>query len=364
MKKTLIALALTALPVAAMADVVLYGQVKAGVEISKFKNKNGSSNEKSSTATEIADFGSRIGFKGKENLADGLDAIWQVESRVSVDGNKNRGFGTRDSFIGLEGGFGKVRAGYISTPLNNMGTIDNWEYDNNALGLGIFTRTGSRVVSARYDTPSFGGFSASVQYTPRDNANPSDKYTKEVAGRDAYYAGLNFANSGVFAQYGFGFKKNNVERAANTYAKGKDGYAHRLEAGYDANNLFVGLGAQYTKNWDTAGSYAKAVYNDDNAVVTGGSADAGVKTLEAAATVGYRFGNVTPKLSYAHGWKAKASEGGEKLNGSQYKQVVLGADYDFSKRTTAFAQAGWLKTGSGDNKRDETAGLVGLRHKF
>ena len=37
MKKSLIALTLAALPVAAMADVTLYGQVKAGVEVSRTK---------------------------------------------------------------------------------------------------------------------------------------------------------------------------------------------------------------------------------------------------------------------------------------------------------------------------------------
>ena len=70
-------------------------------------------------------------------------------------------------------------------------------------------------------------------------------------------------------------------------------------------------------------------------------------------------------MSYAHGFKAK----GEHLSADQrksvkYHQVVLGADYDFSKRTTAFAQAGWLKAGSGDYKTDNVGGLVGLRHKF
>ena len=37
MKKSLIALTLAALPVAAMADVTLYGTVKAGVEVSRTK---------------------------------------------------------------------------------------------------------------------------------------------------------------------------------------------------------------------------------------------------------------------------------------------------------------------------------------
>ena len=81
MKKSLIALTLAALPVAAMADVTLYGQVKAGVEISKVKEGKTTSK----TATEIADYGSRIGFKGHEHLGSNLltvnlSSVWKVAS--------------------------------------------------------------------------------------------------------------------------------------------------------------------------------------------------------------------------------------------------------------------------------------------
>ena len=37
MKKTLIAITLATLPVAAMAEVVLYGEIKAGYEVSRTK---------------------------------------------------------------------------------------------------------------------------------------------------------------------------------------------------------------------------------------------------------------------------------------------------------------------------------------
>jgi len=114
MKKSLIALTLAALPVAAMADVTLYGQIKAGVEVSKVKLGEQTAaklgHEKSSkTATEIADFGSRIGFKGHEHLGNNLNAIWQVEQNTSIAGG-DKEWASRESFIGLEGGFGKVRA--------------------------------------------------------------------------------------------------------------------------------------------------------------------------------------------------------------------------------------------------------------
>ena len=375
MKKSLIALTLAALPVAAMADVTLYGQIKAGVEVSKVKLGEQTAaklgHEKSSkTATEIADFGSRIGFKGHEHLGSNLNAIWQVEQNTSIAGG-DKEWASRESFIGLEGGFGKIRAGKLnSTVKDSSDNVDQWESSNGALNMSVFTRVDKRAVSVRYDSPVFSGFSASVQYTPRDNANPSDKYAHKVPSRDTYYAGLNYENSGFFGQYAGGFRKNSVDV--------KDGHVQRLVAGYDANNLFVSVAGQYAKNWETLGDYAQAqsngVVTDDmrtagtNAsnVVFGTAAGLdgkGVETVEVAATAAYRAGNVTPRVSYAHGFKAKVD--GEKLKGTQYDQVIVGADYDFSKRTTALVSAGWLRGAeSGPHKVETISGLVGLRHKF
>ena len=370
MKKSLIALTLAALPVAAMADVTLYGQIKAGVEISQTKEKVAGQTTKSKTATEIADFGSRIGFKGHEHLGSNLNAIWQVEQNTSIAGG-DKEWASRESFIGLEGGFGKIRAGKLnSTVKDSSDNVDQWESSNGALNMSVFTRVDKRAVSVRYDSPVFSGFSASVQYTPRDNANPSDKYTHKVPSRDTYYAGLNYENSGFFGQYAGGFRKNSVDV--------KDGHVQRLVAGYDANNLFVSVAGQYAKNWETLGDYAQAqsngVVTDDmrtagtNAsnVVFGTAAGLdgkGVETVEVAATAAYRAGNVTPRVSYAHGFKAKVD--GQKLKGTQYDQVIVGADYDFSKRTTALVSAGWLRGAeSGPHKVETISGLVGLRHKF
>ena len=375
MKKSLIALTLAALPVAAMADVTLYGQIKAGVEVSKVKLGEQTAaklgHEKSSkTATEIADFGSRIGFKGHEHLGNNLNAIWQVEQNTSIAGG-DKEWASRESFIGLEGGFGKIRAGKLnSTVKDSSDNVDQWESSNGALNMSVFTRVDERAVSVRYDSPVFSGFSASVQYTPRDNANPSDKYAHKVPSRDTYYAGLNYENSGFFGQYAGGFRKNSVDV--------KDGHVQRLVAGYDANNLFVSVAGQYAKNWETLGDYAQA---QSNGVVTSAMRAAGTnasnvvfgtaagldsrpaETIEVAATAAYRAGNVTPRVSYAHGFKAKVD--GEKLKGTQYDQVIVGADYDFSKRTTALVSAGWLRGAeSGPHKVETISGLVGLRHKF
>ena len=372
MKKTLIALTLAALPVAASADVILYGQIKAGVEVSQTKTKVNGKETKSHTGSEIADFGSRIGFKGHEHLGNNLNAIWQVENNVSVAGDGD--WAGRESFIGLEGNFGKIRAGKLETQLKSMDSLDPWEYSNNALGLGMFQRTGERIVSVKYDSPVWAGFSGNVQFTPRDNGTDvrgegvTTGRTDDASDTSRYYAGLNYENAGFFARYGFGYKKSAYVTASN---ESKSGQAHKVEGGYDANNLFVGLGYQYTNGWDSLDSYRDALgYAADKATYPDGYNSAsdksnGVKAHEVATTVAYRFGNVVPRFSYAHGFKAKGNDLTDaQRNTTKYDQVVLGADYDFSKRTTALVSAGWLRAGGGDNKAETTAGMVGLRHKF
>ena len=382
MKKTLIALTLAALPVAASADVILYGQIKAGVEVSQTKTKVNGVETKSDTGSQIADFGSRIGFKGHEHLGNNLNAIWQVENNVNVAGGGD--WAGRESFIGLEGNFGKIRAGKLETQLKSMDSLDPWEYNNNALGLGVFQRTGERIVSVKYDSPVWAGFSGNVQFTPRDNGTEvrgvttglnddgtTTGRTNNASDTSRYYAGLNYENAGFFARYGFGYKKSAY---VTTGGESKTGQAHKVEGGYDANNLFVGLGYQYTNGWDSYDSYRGALgyaldTTDNPAYTDGYDAEAdssvGVKAHEVATTVAYRFGNVVPRFSYAHGFKAKGNGLTDaQRNTTKYDQVVLGADYDFSKRTTALVSAGWLRAGGGDNKAETTAGMVGLRHKF
>ena len=172
--------------------------------------------------------------------------------------------------------------------------------------------------------------------------------------RESYDLGLNYENSGFFGRYAGSYAKRadldagyldafngNTTLAAGTY---KDHQAHRLTAGYDANNLMVAVVGQYEGfKADVAGAKKN-------------------ERTEVGATAAYRFGNVTPRVSYAHGFKAK--EEGVKQKNSAYNQVIVGADYDFSKRTSALLSAGWLKEGKGDYKYEKTAGTVGLRHKF
>ncbi|HFB8978897.1 TPA: porin, partial [Neisseria gonorrhoeae] len=120
---------------------------------------------------------------------------------------------------------------------------------------------------------------------------------------------------------------------------------HRLVGGYDNNALYASVAAQQ----QDAKLYGAMSGNSHNS------------QTEVAATVAYRFGNVTPRVSYAHGFKGTVDDAN---HDNTYDQVVVGAEYDFSKRTSALVSAGWLQEGKGADKIVSTASAVVLRHKF
>lgn len=386
MRKKLTALVLSALPLAAVADVSLYGEIKAGVEgrniqlqltepLQNIKQPQ-VTKRKSRIRTKISDFGSFIGFKGSEDLGEGLKAVWQLEQDVSVAGGGASQWGNRESFIGLAGEFGTLRAGRVANQFDDASqAIDPWDSNNDvASQLGIFKRHDDMPVSVRYDSPEFSGFSGSVQFVPAQNSKSAytpahfvqQKSTSKPTlvpavvgkpGSDVYYAGLNYKNGGFAGNYAFKYAKHaNVGRDAfelfllgsgSDEAKGtdplKNHQVHRLTGGYEEGGLNLALAAQLDLS--------------ENADKTKNS------TTEIAATASYRFGNAVPRISYAHGFDF--IERGKKGENTSYDQIIAGVDYDFSKRTSAIVSGAWLKRNTGiGNYTQINAASVGLRHKF
>ncbi|CWN92731.1 TPA: porin [Neisseria meningitidis] len=386
MRKKLTALVLSALPLAAVADVSLYGEIKAGVEGRNIQlqlteplqniQQPQVTKRKSRIRTKISDFGSFIGFKGSEDLGEGLKAVWQLEQDVSVAGGGASQWGNRESFIGLAGEFGTLRAGRVANQFDDASqAIDPWDSNNDvASQLGIFKRHDDMSVSVRYDSPEFSGFSGSVQFVPAQNSksaytpahfvqnkqNQPPTLVPAVVGKpgsDVYYAGLNYKNGGFAGNYAFKYAKHaNVGRDAfelfllgsgSDEAKGtdplKNHQVHRLTGGYEEGGLNLALAAQLDLS--------------ENGDKTKNS------TTEIAATASYRFGNAVPRISYAHGFDF--IERGKKGENTSYDQIIAGVDYDFSKRTSAIVSGAWLKRNTGiGNYTQINAASVGLRHKF
>ena len=343
MKKTLIALALVSLPVAASAEVILYGNIRGGVE---FTREGTSAQLKSErNAWGVVDYGSYIGFKGSEDLGGNLKAIWQVEANTSLAGNSF--VNNRDSFVGLEGGFGTVKIGRVSTPLKQaLDAQDNWEYDSRVLGLGYYGRFGQRRTSLNYQSPDFGGFDFAFQMAPGSNVHGG----RTNDGKPVFGLGLGYKNSGFFARYAVEYARKSTAAAGGL----KDSHVHNLSAGYDANNLYVAGGIQYGKNVSPVGStdINIATQTENNA-----------KTKEAQISAAYTFGAVTPKVTVAYG---RADSDNTAHDGGRYLQAIVGADYAFSRRTTGLVSVGWLREKANSNAQNVNNWGVGtgLVHKF
>lgn len=159
MKKTLIALAAVAATGVAFAQssVTIYGKVNVSLEKSSIGTKN---NEASLDDIH----GSRLGFRGEEDLGGGLKAKFHMEHRFRPDTgsdasvnpttNPSGTFWNGLSTVGVAGAFGEVRLGryYSANFLGANNTVDPFGGDGagalRAVGMqtqGAFVRTANII---------------------------------------------------------------------------------------------------------------------------------------------------------------------------------------------------------------------------
>ncbi|MBI5862079.1 MAG: porin [Rhodocyclales bacterium] len=123
MQKKLIALAIAGLSGAAFAqsNVTVYGAADASFDF--IRVSGGAVGADTPNYNRVSSNGSHIGFKGMESLGNGMVAVFQYETAVNLDGGGASsallGF-SRDSYVGLAGGFGTVIMGSASGPTRNL----------------------------------------------------------------------------------------------------------------------------------------------------------------------------------------------------------------------------------------------------
>ena len=378
--KKIIAVAIAALPMAAMADVEIYGQLEGSIEAGNTFGYGDVFN----TNTRVDDTGSKIGFKGTEDLGNGLKAIWQVESYLSIDGttmnggdNRANKFAGRDSFVGLQGNWGKVRLGRLSTYQNDsMERFDPWTYGTGVNGMSYTSANllDGRIDNAvRYDTPNLNGFKASVLY-----GTDEKRYTTasgERSNSSVWNIGAGYEYAGYYVDAGYTYWGDANGAAAPTKGGDKSANYWRLEGGYAANNLLVALAYGQSKTYGSTlfGSVMNAARIQNVSADQYGSITAGdkVQAKEMALTVAYTMGNFTPRFSYARVFDINVTKGGVKKDyaNNSIDQFVLGVDYALSKRTMAYASYGYVShdatyAAGTDTKDNENTFALGLVHKF
>ena len=187
MKKSLLALALLgAFSSAAFAqtNVMVYGVFDAGLTYA-----DNDVNKTTALGSGLLS-GSRLGFRGTEDLGGGMSAIFTLENGFNIDdGTQGQGrlFG-RQAFVGLAGGFGAVKLGRQYHPIRvAVENIDPFNLGNIGTASNIFNVYGDRGDNyINYSTSKLGGFTGQFAYGLGEVASSSS--TGRQVGVSAGYA--------------------------------------------------------------------------------------------------------------------------------------------------------------------------------
>ena len=305
MKKSLIALAVLG-SVAGMAQaqssVSVYGIVDAVLHKDK---------DASAALTSGGVSGSRLGFKGTEDLGGGLKANFLLEHGFKVDTGKMGEDGAtfnRQAYLGLSGGFGEIKFGRIWTAYDDISGATNPVFDSVLAPTNVWASTGYA-------------------------ANPSN---------GIYYASPSMGGvSGAFS---------------TNLKEGTDNQSNSFHVKYEGGPVYAGVAYQVDK----------VTGGDTKFTRVNGSYDLGVAKLLAgygnvkagsAKTTDLSFGADVPlgaNLTLSAGYASSKADGAERASG-----LGLGVAYSLSKRTTVYG--GFLDT---KNAGPDTRYGFGLKHAF
>ena len=310
MKKSLIAVAALAVVSAASAQSSLNVYGIADVVIHKDDVRAEPSKPTKMTSGGVS--GSRLGFKGTEDLGGGLKANFLLEQGIDLTSGAAAGF-NRQAYVGLSGGFGEVKFGNVYTAYDDISGATNPVFDSVLSPTSVWVSSsyvsnpGSNIY---YATPSFGGVSGAVSYSLDGSKN-------EVVSLHVKYE-----NGPIYV--GFGYQDQVDFAAASASTTDLADKFTRLNGSYDFGSFKLLAGYGKVKNAD----------------VTEYSIGADVP--------------LAANLVLSAGYASSKAAGAKRDNG-----LGVGAAYSLSKRTTVYGGARNVE-GNADTSRVG----VGIKHVF
>jgi predicted porin len=267
---------------------------------------------------------SRLGVKGKTEIADGLYAVYKAEFEMCVDDGDCKGqtFTQRNIMGGIKGSFGTVWAGKHDTPTklaqNKIDLFNDLEGDIKSTFEG--ENRVSNIVA--YTSPTMNGFSTTVAMIPGEGA--------DVDGDGKDDTGLTDGMS-----YSVSYTMNNlyVAIAGDQDVDSQD--LIRLVAQYKMDALKVGV--MYQQNEDNLGT------KDESGFFVSAAYQ-----LDEKTTLKAQYGSIE-----------------DDADGDEEETLSLGADYKLAKGTKAyvFYTDNTDSSVGKEDKEDSTFGL-GMEHKF
>lgn len=327
----------------AQSSVTVYGIV----DVSVVRETGGAAGNFTKINSGVAN-GSRVGFKGTEDLGGGWNAFFDLQNGFQADtGALGQGgllFG-RQAFVGLGGPVGSVRIGRQYSVIDDLiGATDPFGNGyagrlQNVFAKGYLARVDNSVM---YFTPTVRGFSANVMTGFGEVADDASA-NRFVGGSVGY------AEGPLSVRLAHG-QRNDMRATATPNTQ--FGNATR-----DKNTM---LGATYKFGLFRAhGAYGvtKTMNNRDVLV----DAD------DAMLGVSVPFGTSQVMASYV--WRDDKS-----VNNRDARQIAVGYNYFVSKRTTLYAAYAHIDNrgkpvfytagSASDNGTGKAALDLGIRHLF
>lgn len=382
MQKKFIALAVAALASGAafaQSNVQVYGVADFGLAVNG--SFDGATKGQATRFDSGIASGSRLGFKGTEDLGNGLKALFNFEMGLNLDdgtSGQGRTFG-RQSYVGLTGGFGTVIGGRIYTPhYTLMAQLDPFGLGTGGRANNLFGAFGGTTSVANsfdpirvnntlaYVSPSFNGLNVTVAYATNalDNQEATSGDAKKqgrlfavapVYTNGPLTVGLNYhqvklQSDAVAASQTLGIVAGAPAVITNAATPASEGKLTSTTLGGKYDFGVVALSAAYSTN--------KVEQDGDDAVKTrnwllGVSAPVGAKVVLKASYV-----NLKDKLN----------------DESDAQQIAIGADYLLSKRTKLYTAYSKISNdekvnysvahASGGNSSNESQFNVGINHSF
>jgi predicted porin len=375
MKKSLSALAVlgafTSIA-SAQSSVTLYGRIDENVTLQDpgSQARATTNSKKGSAVTKLNDGGvngfggSRLGFRGTEDLGDGLKAFFALEASVTPDDGGaggtttlnpgSKSFFNRSAYLGLShANLGEVRLGRQESLTrennvkindisgeNQFNIVENLQGTDGKSTRPLFQNFGTRVDNGiRYTTPVFAGFQASAIVGLGERQ--SDK-TVSPNLKAANYRGLGV----VYAAGPLALDVIYEDLSGGVGGNGEYNNVITVGGSYDFGLAKVATAYQHTNNYGSqysAVTYAKGT--DVNAWNIGLAVPINAFTFKAQYT----------------GSSIDRPAGASSLDQSKYGASL---QYALSKRTTVYATA---TTRAGDDKQyyvRKSEYAMGLAHTF
>ena len=354
MHKKLLGLAVAgalAAPVAALAQVEVYGTIH--MSLNKMKYDTSTSGLPSKSAWDVASHASNVGVRGRENVGGGQTAWFQVETNAAMERSNNvahtSNFASRNSAVGMQGSWGNFFLGQWTTPWADLDAL--WAIGTVATYGPVTSIIGRRETTGAAPNPNCannfsgnGGVPAPAGVTATQPTCDSVEGAGGVG--HAFWRRISnsvFYQSPVFggAQVKLAYQTNQDKAVTGTIADPQmwsgsvswSGMGGRLRVGaaYDAHKDFTtpgqtDKGFRVTGGWnfgfmDIGAAYEQMTYKST----------ADVDAVQWGVAVAVPIGQGAIRASYS---QADDLETGGVASDTGAKQWNLGYDYRFSKRTT------------------------------